>query len=163
MEYYFENLSDKDRKPVIDIFNYFIENSFAAFPEIKVNYEFFDRILNMTQGYPAIIVKDKLCKVIGFAFLHAYHPMETFKRVAEISYFIMPEFTGKGIGKTIIENFIKKAKESNIHSILACISSLNDKSIRFHLKNGFIECGRFRKIGRKFGIDFDVVWMQRML
>ena len=67
MEFYLENLSDKYRKPVIDIFNYFIENSFAAFPEIKVNYDFFDKILNMTRGYPSIIVKDELNNVIGFA------------------------------------------------------------------------------------------------
>lgn len=163
MKYYFENLSDKDRKPVIDIFNYFIENSFAAFPEIKVDYDFFDKILNMARGYPAIIVKDDLYKVIGFAFLHAYHPIETFKRVAEISCFIMPEYNRRGIGKAIIENFNEKAKKLNIDSILACISSLNEKSIRFHLKNGFKECGRFHKIGRKFGMDFDVIWMQKML
>jgi len=37
------------------------------------------------------------------------------------------------------------------------------KLIEFHLKNGFRECGRFMKVGRKFGEDFDVVWMQKQL
>jgi L-amino acid N-acyltransferase YncA len=31
------------------------------------------------------------------------------------------------------------------------------------LKNGFRECGRFLKIGRKFGEDFDAVWLQKRL
>ncbi|MGA1863432.1 MAG: N-acetyltransferase family protein [bacterium] len=163
MKYNLEKLSDEYRKPVIDIFNYFIENSFAAFPEIRVDYDFYDKILNMSRGYPSVVVKDNIENVIGFAFLHAYHPIETFKRVAEISYFIMPEYTRKGIGKNILDRFYDNAKILKIDSILACISSLNEKSIRFHLKNGFKECGRFKNIGRKFGMDFDVIWMQKII
>lgn len=163
MKYYMEELSDKYRKPVIDIFNYFIENSFAAFPDIRVDYDFFDKILNMARGYPSVVVKDGINNVIGFAFLHAYHPIETFKRVAEISYFIMPEYNRKGIGKSILERFNDNARKLNIDSLLACISSLNEKSIRFHMKNGFKECGRFQNIGRKFGMDFDVIWMQKII
>jgi L-amino acid N-acyltransferase YncA len=50
-----------------------------------------------------------------------------------------------------------------ISSILASISSRNEGSIAFHGRLGFRECGRFEAIGRKWGKDFDVVWMQRML
>jgi L-amino acid N-acyltransferase YncA len=50
-----------------------------------------------------------------------------------------------------------------VDTILASISSRNDGSIRFHKKNGFRECGRFRRVGRKFGQDFDIVWMQLRL
>jgi phosphinothricin acetyltransferase len=163
MGYYFEDLSDKDRKPVIDIFNYFIENSFAAYLETKVGYDFFDRFLAAAEGYPAITVKDTSGKTVGFAFLHAYNPMETFKRVATITYFIMPEHTRKGIGKAILDCFIEEAKKLNIDSILANISSLNERSLSFHLKYGFKECGRFRKIGKKFDKDFDVIWVQKEL
>jgi L-amino acid N-acyltransferase YncA len=30
-------------------------------------------------------------------------------------------------------------------------------------KNGFRECGRFERAGRKNEQDFDIVWMQRRL
>ena len=163
MAYYFEPMDQNDRKPVIDIFNFFIEKTFAAFPEKKVGYEFFDFFLKMTEGYPAITVKNHSGQVFGFAFLRPYHKMETFQRTAEITYFIMPEHTRKGIGKAILDQFVEQAKGLNIDSILASISSLNEGSIRFHLKCGFKECGRFLKIGRKFGKDFDVVWMQKQL
>lgn len=36
-----------DRESVMDIFNYYIENSFSAYPERKLPYEFFDTFLNM--------------------------------------------------------------------------------------------------------------------
>ena len=50
-----------------------------------------------------------------------------------------------------------------IHSVLANVSSLNEESIRFHLKNGFIECGRFKEAGKKKDQVFDVVYFQKML
>jgi phosphinothricin acetyltransferase len=63
----------------------------------------------------------------------------------------------------MLDYLINKAKEKGITSILASISSLNERSINFHRKNGFIECGRFREIGKKKGKTFDVVYMQKML
>ncbi|MDH5203349.1 MAG: GNAT family N-acetyltransferase [Nitrospirota bacterium] len=152
-----------DREQIIDIFNHYVENSFAAYPEQKVPYEFFDLLLNMCQGYPTTTVKDKEGRVIGFGMLRPYSPISTFSQTAEITYFLKHGFTGKGIGKTILEYLIAKGKEKGITSILASISSLNDGSINFHVKNGFTECGRFKGIGRKKGKTFDVVYFQRIL
>ena len=49
-----------------------------------------------------------------------------------------------------------------VDNFMAHISSLNEGSIRFHLRHGFTECGRFRRVGTKNGRDFDMVWMQRL-
>lgn len=152
-----------DCKQIVDIFNHYVENSFAAYPEQKVPYEFFDVLLNMCQGYPTATVKDEKSRVIGFGMLRPYSPITTFSQTAEITYFLKPGFTGKGIGKTILEYLISKGKEKGITSILASISSLNDGSINFHLKNGFSEYGRFRGVGQKKGKTFDVVYFQRIL
>lgn len=163
MEHYFTNLSDEDRKPVADIFNYYIKNSFAAFFETTVSYAFFDSLMSVTKGYPRVAIKLGTGELAGFAFLRAYNPIPTFKRVAEISYFIKPQYTKKGLGKDVLGYLVKEAKKLGITSILASISSLNEQSINFHLRNGFIRCGTFSKIGQKFGKDFDVIWMQRFL
>ncbi len=58
---------------------------------------------------------------------------------------------------------LNEAREKGITSIMASISSLNSKSLNFHKKQGFRECGRFLRIGRKWGQEFDVVWMQKMI
>jgi L-amino acid N-acyltransferase YncA len=165
MYYEFEKISEEHRKSVVDIFNYFIENGYAAYPEEKVPYEFFDMLLKIAQEYPAIVVTDNAGrdKIIGFAFMRPYHPMKAFKRTAEVSYFLLPEFTRRGIGKTIIEFFIMEAKKINIDTLLADISSLNEQSIKFHEKMGFSHCGRFQRVGRKFEKNFDVIWMQKLL
>jgi phosphinothricin acetyltransferase len=163
MDCQFAPLSESDRKPVVGILNHFIENSFAALPEDKVGEEFFDRILEMTRGYPALSVRAPGGEVAGFAFLRAYHPTPTLRRTAEITYFLAPEHTGKGIGGRMLEHLVREARELGIDNLLAKISSLNEASIRFHRKMGFEECGRFRAVGRKFGRDFDLVWMQKKL
>lgn len=161
--YAFEKMSESHRRAVIDIFNRFIRESYAAYLEEEVDYPFFDQFLKMSRGYPALVVKDGGQRVVGFGFMRPHHLADSLKRAGEVTYFILPEDTGKGLGTAMLDLFVREAGQLGIDSLLANISSRNPGSIRFHLKNGFKECGRFLKVGRKFGEDFDVVWMQKML
>jgi L-amino acid N-acyltransferase YncA len=156
-------MSLNDREPVIDIFNYYVENSFSAYPERKLPYEFFDTFLSMCQEYPTATARDEAGELIGFGMLRPYNPIPAFSKTAEITYFIKPDFTGRGIGKTLLDYLVDGGRKKGLATILAGISSLNEGSIRFHLNNGFFECGRFKGIGRKQGKIFDVVYCQMML
>ncbi|MBI5404230.1 MAG: N-acetyltransferase [Ignavibacteriae bacterium] len=164
MEFIFEKMSEKHEISVMDIFNYYVENSFAAYPEEHLPYETYNLFLNMTRGYPAYVLKENdNDKVIGFCFLRAYNPLPAFKETAEVTYFFDPETTGKGIGKKALEKLEKEGKEMGIKHILANVSSKNENSIRFHLKNGFYESGRFKNVAVKNSETFDVVWLQKDL
>jgi phosphinothricin acetyltransferase len=163
MNIHLESLSGDAREPVIDIFNYYIEHSFAAYPETKVPSGAFDNLLKMCEGYPAVAARNESGLVVGFGMLRPHSPFPAFSSTAEISCFIKREYTNKGIGTLILDRLILGAREKGLCSILASISSLNEPSISFHKKSGFVECGRFVKIGRKKGRTFDVVWMQRIL
>ena len=163
MDYKFEPMSDDDRTAVIDIMNYFVDNSFAAYSETRIGYDSFDRFMAAIGDYPAETVKTVEGGVIGFGFLRAFREADSFRGTAEITYFIMPEHTGQGLGTRILNHFIDEAKARGISIFLASISSLNDQSIEFHRKHGFVECGRFRGIGVKHGKIFDMVWMQKQL
>lgn len=151
------------RRAVIDIFNYFIKESHAAFLTEAVDYSFFDQFLKMAHGYPALVVKAGSGQVVGFGFMRPHHIADSLKRAAELTYFILPEYTRQGLGTALLAFFVGEAGKMGIDSLLANISSRNRESLEFHLKNGFRECGRFLKVGRKFGEDFDVVWMQKQL
>ena len=163
MEYSISPMLNEDRESIMDIFNYYIENSFAAYPESKLPYQAFDMLLQMSKGYPTGSIKDQEGKIIGFGMLRTHNPMSTFSQTAEVTYFIQPDHTGKGIGKMLLSYLEKEGREKGIKNIMVNISSLNPRSIEFHQKNGFIECGRFKKVGKKNGRDFDTVWMQKML
>ncbi|MBN2061409.1 MAG: N-acetyltransferase [Deltaproteobacteria bacterium] len=163
MEYSISSISNEDRESIIDIFNYYVENSFAAYPEKKFPYQAFDMFLQLSAGFPTGSIRDQNGKVVGFGMLRTHNPMPTFSRTAEVTYFIHPDYTGKGLGKILLGSLEKGAVEKGITNILANISSLNPRSIEFHQKNGFKECGRFIKVGKKNGKEFDTVWMQKML
>ncbi len=159
----FAPMAAEDREAVIDIFNHYIENSFAAYPARRLPYEAFGMLLNMCQGYPNATVRIEGSEIAGFGMLRPYSPISSFSSTAEISYFIKPGQTGRGIGKSLLEHLIEGARAKGITSILASISSLKEGSIRFHARNGFVECGRFAGIGLKNGRRFDVVYYQRNL
>ncbi len=163
MSYIIRRVREGDNQSIIDVFNYFIENSFAAYPEKKVGDGFFERLKQTTRGFPFYAVETGEGELAGFGLLRPYHIMETFRRTAEVSYFILPMHTGKGLGTKILSKLIEGAREKGKDTLLASVSSLNEKSINFHEKNGFKECGRLVRIGKKFGKDFDEVWMQKFI
>jgi phosphinothricin acetyltransferase len=152
-----------DGKAIIDIFNYYIGNTFAAYPENPVPYAFFDNLLETCRNYPTVVARGPGGEIAGFGLLRPHNPMPAFHRTAEITYFIRPEATGRGLGSRMLKELTAGAKERGITTILASISSLNEGSIRFHKRNGFLECGRFSNVAEKKGIVFDTVWMQKVL
>ena len=163
MEYSLSEIAAEDREEIIDIFNYYVENSFAAFPENRLPYQAFDMFLHMSKGFPTGSIKDKNGMIVGFGMLRAHNPMPAFSQTAEVTYFIHPDHTGKGLGKILLEFLEREGRERGITTLLANISSLNAGSINFHKKNGFIERGRFKEVGKKNGQLFDTVWMQKTL
>ena len=92
-----------------------------------------------------------------------HHPAATSRRTAEVTTFLGPLHTRRGLGTLILERLEKEARPLGVDRLLASVSSRNEASLRFHTKHGFVECGRFREIGRKHGVDFDVVWLEKRL
>ncbi len=163
MEYVLQDLEECDRDGVIAVFNYHVEHGFAAYPELPVNSEFFDRILAMRAGYPAVCVRTGSGECVGFGFLRPFHPAGTFRRTAEIAYFLMPEHTSKGLGQRMLAMFEERGPQCGVDNLLASVSSLNEQSLQFHARAGFERCGIFRAVGRKQGRDFDMIWFQKRL
>ena len=163
MTYTIQPIIDGDHRPIINIFNYYVEHTFAAFPKNKLPYEAFDMFLQMSKGLPTATLKDDKGNVIGFGMLRVFNPMPTFSHTTEITYFIDPDHTGNGLGRQLLEFLETGGREKGIKTILAEISSLNTGSIHFHQQNGFAECGRFKQVGMKKGQIFDTVWMQKMI
>ncbi len=160
----FEALQEGHAREVMDIFNFYIAHGFAAYPETALPESFFGKLLEMTAGYPAFAMKDaEGGGTIGFCFLRPYNPFATFKKTAEITYFIKPDFTGRGLGAQALARLELEAKGKGIRFLLASISSKNEMSLAFHKKNGFWQCGNFKNIGEKRGEPFSVVWMQKEL
>jgi L-amino acid N-acyltransferase YncA len=161
VRYHLNPVDPLDRKAIIDLFNYYIEHSFAAYPEQRVPYDFFNLIYQWNREYPSVTVKDEDRTLLGFGMLRPHNPVPVFAHTAEVSYFVHPDWTGKGLGSTMLEMLEREGKKRGVSCLLASISSRNEGSIRFHAHHGFRECGRFQGIGKKKGMVFDTIWMQK--
>ncbi|MGE5418205.1 MAG: N-acetyltransferase family protein [Acidobacteriota bacterium] len=159
--YWFENMEEKHRIPVIDLYNYYVDHGYSVFHEHNVGYDFFDQFVGKSDELPKIIVKSFWGRVVGFAFLKPFQTPQSQGKTAEISSFISPDFTGKGIGTEILNYMFDKARNLGLKSIVASASSLNHGSINQLRKYGFRENGSMNRVGIKKGKVFDVVLMRK--
>ena len=152
----------RDWHSIAAIFNHFVSESFAAYPDQPVDDSFFRDRQAAHPEYPFLVAESDE-GVIGFAYLSPFHPAPTMRHTASLTYFLHPQHTGRGIGSEFLGCLLRAGGTMGVTNFLAHISSENPGSIRFHLKHGFTECGRFVNVGVKRGRPFDMVWMQKEL
>ncbi len=153
-------MTEAHRKPVIDILNHYILHSTAAYREEEVGYRHFDGMLpgnDVISSYVAI--EDNT--ILGFCVLEFHKGISTFKKLGDAMYFLLPEATGRGIGKRILEQLEIDAAKKGITKIIVDICDENTKSIEFHKKNGFVEYGRLRNCWEKHGKKLGIVFMEK--
>lgn len=152
-----------DCDSVARIFNHFILEDFAAYHSKPIDGAAIAKRLEAhPSAYPCYVIEVD-SQVVGWGELRPIHHGDTLRRTAEVGYFFAPEYTGRGLGTLLLVRLESDARAMGVDNLLASISSRNEQSISFHLRKGFTECGRFPQAGRKFGQDFDVVWMHKLL
>ena len=159
--YLLKEYTEKDKDDVAKIFNYYVENSFAAYPERTIESGFLNQLLVDNKKYPKYVIEFQQTKIVGFGFSHRYNQANTFDKTLMLTYFIDKDHTRKGLGFNLLTEMENDCRNIGIEILLVQISSLNEASLHFHRKYGFKECGRFKNVGNKFGKDFDDVWMQK--
>jgi phosphinothricin acetyltransferase len=163
MDFNIRDYSDSDAEAVLDIFNHYATTSMAAYdPEDGLPPQFMSDLLQVIGDYPFVVAQSE-GNVVGLAFLHALHPSPVFERTAELTYFIAPDFTRRGLGSLLLDFLEQSARMRGMDCLLASIARPNQASRDFHKAKGFKQCGLLEKVGRKFGRDLDVVYMQKHL
>lgn len=152
----------RDWQSITAIFNHFVSESFAAYPDQPVDESFFRDRHAAHPEYPFLVAEGDEA-VIGFAYLSPFHPAPTMRHSGSLTYFIHPDHTGHGLGSAFLERLLDIGRGMGITNFMAHVSSLNPGSVRFHLTRGFTECGRFANVGIKNGRSFDMVWLQKVL
>ena len=158
----FEKLSMEHKYPVMEIYNYYIEHTFAAFPGNKLPSNFYEKILDDIKDYPAYAVKlDD--KVVGFCYLCSYKIYKTLKETAEVICYLSYDAKGKGIGYHCLKRLEDDAKEMGIKNLIALLSTKNKISTKFYYKYGFKSCGIIQDIVKKFDTVFGIIILKKTL
>ncbi len=153
-------VEDRDAEAVLKVFNHHVAHSFAAYAEQEFGSEVFETFKKNASVFYIQEVDDE---VAGFGFIRPYNLFENFCHTGMLTYFLLPQYTGRGLGTKLLNKLLDYARDNGIYNLVAHISSKNVQSLNFHKKHGFEECGRLKKMGKKFGEAFDIVWVQKFL
>jgi len=107
------------------------------------------------------IVADDNGKVVGWAALTPVSSRCVYAGVAEVSVYVDPEHSGKGIGLALLEELVALSEVEGIWTLQAGIFPENIGSIRIHEKAGFRTLGIREKIGKQNGVWRDTVLLER--
>tara|TARA_Y200000002_G_scaffold304783_1_gene260452 strand:- start:200 stop:700 length:501 start_codon:yes stop_codon:yes gene_type:complete len=160
--YFTENEISK----ALNIYNYFIENSFSNFEEKKLSKSTFNSLLKKIKKnkLPFILaIVDN--EVIGLAFVNKFREKSGYRFSYEHSIYVESNFINKGYGNKILKELIKICKKiGKIKNLIAVIGGAdNFASIKIHKKNGFHYIGTIKKAGFKKNKWVDSIYMQKRL
>jgi len=114
-------------------------------------------------AHPAIVAVAGDGAVLGFASLSAYKERPAYATTVENSVFVHRDHRGEGVGKALLTELVRLARDHGFHTVIARIVGDNEASIRVHQAVGFQLVGVEREVGRKFGRWLDVVELQLLL
>jgi L-amino acid N-acyltransferase YncA len=99
--------------------------------------------------------------VVGWAALSPVSDRCVYGGVAEDSVYVVPELGGRGIGRQLLADLVRRAEEAGIWTIQAGIFPENTASLALHERCGFRVVGRRERLGRRHGVWRDVLLVER--
>lgn len=154
--------NENDLNRMLDLYNYYIENTTATFDHSAISLEeFLTRIYIRHNKYKTFLIMEK--EYYGFCFLTQFRKKIAYDKTAEIGIYLNPQFTGRGFGQEIVRHLETTAKRQQIEVLIASISSENTASLALFRKLGYTECAHYKKIAEKFGRKLDLINFQKIL
>lgn len=99
--------------------------------------------------------------VSGWAALSPVSRRQAYAGVAEVSVYVAQDQRGTGLGRKLLEALIAQSEKHGIWSLQAVMFPENAASVALHLRCGFREVGRRKRIGKLDGVWRDTVLLER--
>lgn len=168
----FRPADEADAEELCAIYAPYVQDTAISFeyavPDISV---FRKRIHAISQSYPYLVAVGDDGSLVGYAYAATFHAREAYRFSAEMSIYVRGDVHGRGVGKALYAEIEKRLKARRMVALYACIAAsprkddpyLTDASIRFHEKVGYHSCGFFSHCAIKFGLRYDMVYMEKAL
>jgi phosphinothricin acetyltransferase len=157
----FVPVTRNDLGTILAIYNHYVTTSTATFHSVPLTPGELEEIFPVADPkYPSfmIMVEDGPA---GYCFLTQYKKRQAYDRSAELSIYLKPGCTGRGIGSAALRQLEAAAKASGIRVLVGTICGENRASIRLMERAGYSRCACLKNIGEKFGNVMDVVMYQK--
>ena len=156
-------VTERDLPEIKEIYDYYIVNSTATFHSGEISLAELREFLFLDHPtYPAFLIKED-GEIVGYCFLTRYKKRQAYNRTAEVSIYLKPGWTGRGIGTVAMKHLENAAKTAGIRVLITTLSGDNIASIRLAEALEFTKCAHLKNVGEKFGKVLDVVMYQKEL
>jgi phosphinothricin acetyltransferase len=153
-----------DLPAISEIYNYYVLHSTCTYqlePETLADRQaWFD--LHSPDKYP-VVVAQLDGQVVGWGSLSKFHTRAGYDPTVEASVYIAHGFHRRGLGRTILEHLIERARIAKFHTLIGGASADQSASIALQENLGFTRVAHLKEVGQKFGQRLDVVYLQLML
>jgi L-amino acid N-acyltransferase YncA len=99
--------------------------------------------------------------VVGWAALSPVSDRCVYGGVAEDSVYVAAAMTGRGIGRSLLSELVRRAEDEGIWTIQAGLFPENTPSLALHERCGFRLVGRRERLGKHHGAWRDVLLVER--
>jgi len=102
-------------------------------------------------------------ELVGYCYATQFRDRAAYRFTCENSIYVHPDHLARGIGRSLLNELLKAARKAGFKQMIAVIGGAEPASIALHRACGFVEAGRLKSAGFKFGRCLDSVYMQRSL
>ena len=113
-----------DYQQILDIYNWYIENTTITFEIDKLTIEEFTlRIERIIKEYPYLVIKEG-DRVLGYGYLDHFNPRKAYDITADLSIYLDHNVLHQHLGQQILDALIIEAKKQNITNIISIITCI---------------------------------------
>ena len=110
-----------------------------------------------------VIVAEEQGRVVGWGSLNSFNPRAAYDHAADFSVYIERAWRGKGVGRTLLEALIERARALGYHKLVLAAFPFNDMGMRLYERVGFRRVGVYEEHGFVDGRWVDIVIMEKLL
>jgi len=150
-----------DVQAIADIYNHYVTQTKVTFEEDPVSTsDMAKRVEAVTAAGLPWLVAEKAHSVIGYAYAAPFHKRSAYRFTVEISAYLAPEATAKGLGTELYDALIPELQTKAYHRVIGVIALPNAASVALHEKFGMEQIAHLSEAGFKFGEWIDVGYWQ---
>jgi phosphinothricin acetyltransferase len=98
---------------------------------------------------------------VGWAALSSVSARDVYQGVAEVSVYVAAAARGRGVGRALLTELVRRSEEAGVWTLQAGIFPENAASLGLHRACGFRIVGRRERLGRLAGVWRDVMLLER--